>query len=215
MGHVWIHFSALLIAVSAGCAHPERTPLAPSGGGATEPPSRRPPAVAVDPSPQLPAPAKEASTQSRLVSLREPSDSRAALDVVTRFFDAALDGSLEELETLLHRDARLRAPRRGRRESIQSAWQHRFHALDYTVLRGQLVYRETDVEIYRAADVDALHPARLIALRPGEDEVVVRVPIASPSHGSTRFFGDEVVFLLRPTDQGYKIGEVYEDFHLP
>jgi hypothetical protein len=43
----------------------------------------------------------------------------------------------------------------------------------------------------------------------------VRVPIAGASRGAVQFFGDEIVFLLRPTAQGYKIAEVYEDFRVP
>jgi hypothetical protein len=125
------------------------------------------------------------------------------------------DESLNELSELFEGRSRLWSGRRSRRESLQAVWGRRIRELDYGVLKGRAIYREASLEIYRSDEALELRTERNLPLSPREDELVARVRIVTPSPKGTRLFGDEVVFLLRRTDNGYKIGEMYEDFRLP
>jgi hypothetical protein len=184
---------------------------------ATEPESveRRPPGIALDLSADLPPPESRSPSSKTLVVLSPPPDLRGARGIIDAFFRAVTDESLNELSELFEGRSRLWSGRRSRRESLQAVWGRRIRELDYGVLKGRAIYREASLEIYRSDEALELRTERNLPLSPREDELVARVRIVTPSPKGTRLFGDEVVFLLRRTDNGYKIGEMYEDFRLP
>ena len=101
------------------------------------------------------------------------------------------------------------------RQPARAFWQLRFAQLDYTELRGQLLFRDADLETFRAQDLARLPAGRHIALELGEDDVAVRVPIRISWAGRTRLFGDELLFRLQPSGAGFEIAEISEDFRLP
>jgi hypothetical protein len=69
--------------------------------------------------------------------------------------------------------------------------------------------------VYRAEDVERLANRRDLRLRVAGDDVLVRVPVAQSHSGRTRVFGEELLLLLRPHRDGYRIAELVEDFQLP
>jgi hypothetical protein len=103
----------------------------------------------------------------------------------------------------------------GGRQPARSFWHTRMSQLDYTELKGQLLFRESDLEIFRSEDLRRLPAARRIALELGADDVAVRVPIRASWAGRTRLFGDELVFRLQPAGARFEIAEIAEDFRLP
>ena len=197
----------------AGCASMGAGGLEPTTSLDTAP--RRAPGVAVDPAPELPAAAASAHPEQGVVVLRAPQDPEAARDVVRGFFRAIGQGSFAELEPLLAEDAWLSAGASVGRQKARQYWQARLTRLDYGAIAGSLVFREGELETYRAADLAALRPPRSLGVVARGDDVVVRVPIASPRFGKTRLFGDEIVFLLRPKGSGYSIVDMAEEFMLP
>jgi hypothetical protein len=181
-----------------------------------EPTTRRPPGIALDPPAELPDARRSAPSGEGLVVLETPRDVERARSVIATFFRAVAAESLADLVTLLDERGRLWGGSNSRRESLQSAWARRLNQLDYGVLAGRLVYRESDLELYRAEEAAVLLERRSLPLSPREDELVARVPLLSPAPGGTRLFGDDLVFVLRPEPGGsFRIGEVYEDFRLP
>jgi hypothetical protein len=174
---------------------------------------RRAPGVAVDPTPELPKQETRSSTERGLVSLRAPVDPSAARSVVREFFRLAVAEAASELDALFAQQAWVDSA--GTRQPARQFWRSRLTQLDYKGLGGQLVYREAELESYRAEDQAALATTRRLPFQIQPDEVVVRVPIAVSWTGRARLFGDEVVFRLRPNAGRYEIHEIIEDFRLP
>ena len=206
-------FSPLLSLVAClGCA---------SGGGVGQTASslpdepRKAPGVAVDPAPELPPAAGAADTEDGVVVLKAPADPEAAREVVRSFFRAVSHGSYSEFEDVVPDEAWLSAGPMVGRQKARQYWQMRFSRLDYQSLAGSSIYREGELETYRAADMQRLRPARPLAVVAQGEDVVVRVPITTPRSGKTRLFGDEILFVLRPQGAKYSIVEMSEDFALP
>ena len=176
---------------------------------------RHPPGVAVDPAPRLPRAAPEASSEQGLVVLSTPPDVGQGREVVQRFFRAALEEAPDQLQALMSQDAYASSSAGGSRQRAMAFWRNRLRRLDYGALSGQLVYRDSEIETYRAEDIPELRLARRPPLSARGSELVVRVPIAAPRLGRVRLFGDEIWFLLRPQLDGYTIVEMIEDFRLP
>jgi hypothetical protein len=176
-------------------------------------PPRQAPGVAVDPLPELPAPESSATAHTTLGTLREPLNAGKARQVVRQFFRAVVAESPDELEQVLAPQASVEAG--NVRQPARAFWRSRLLQLDYTVLAGQLLYRDVDLEIYRESDQDALGPSRRLPFRIDPDEIVLRVPITTSWSGRTRLFGDDLVFRLRPAGKTYEIAGIIEDFRLP
>ncbi|HEY3235730.1 MAG TPA: hypothetical protein VGJ84_13520 [Polyangiaceae bacterium] len=191
------------------------TPLRFQSSNDTDEQPRRPPGVAVDPVSELPDPAPRASSQERLAVLRAPFDMRAARAVVRAFFQAVAAESPERLDQVVSGAAWVYRSQRSERQLARAFWRLRFGTLDYESLRGHLPYRESEVQTYRADDVERLGAARQSIVTPTGEDVMVRVPVAGPSPGQPRLFGDEIVFLLESTASGYVISAMAEDFRLP
>jgi len=126
---------------------------------------------------------------------------------------AAVSEASERMELLLAPQAVVETG--AGRQPARSFWQSRFAQLDYTELKGQLLFREADIETFRAEDLSRLPPNRRLGLDLGEDEVAIRVPIHVSWAGKTRLFGDELLFRLQPAGARFEIQEINEDFRLP
>ena len=178
---------------------------------------RRPDGVAVDPTGEPPRAREHARTSDRLVTLRTPLGADRAVDTVSELFRKIVIEDSDGMEALFTREATTSTGNPGTSATPLSVlwWQQRFRRLDYTRLAGEPIFREAELEIYRADDdVEALpHPAiRLDAL--GETDVVIRLPILTSHLGADRLFGEEMIFWLRRDGDRYKIYRVIEDFQL-
>jgi hypothetical protein len=207
--------AALACAIAAaGCAS-----AAPAADGA-EKAQRRPDGVAIDPISAPPPARAQASSAEALLTLRTPLGTDRALATVEELFRKAVVEDGEGLEPLFTRDAvsiTNAAPSGGQGQSPLALllWQGRFRKLDYTKLAGEPIYREAELQIFRADDtLDALphpavHPETLV-----EGDVVVRVPILTTRVGAERLFGDEIVLWMRREGDRFRIYRVLEDFQL-
>lgn len=200
-----------LCAVLLSCA--ARTPQFVTSAGGSDEPKRRPPGVAPPRAPASPEPARSGNAQDELVLLRAPAAPELARQVVRSFLRAVVNETPERLEPLLAPQAFIDSS--GGRQPARSFWRTRLSQLDYTELKGQLLFRDTDLETFRAEDLARLPAGRRIPLELGADEVAVRVPIRVSWAGRTRLFGDELVFRLQPSGSRFEIAEISEDFRLP
>ena len=203
----------LAVALIAGCAAGPGFATA----GSLDAARRRPDGVAVDPTGEPPRAREHARASDRLVTLRTPLGADRAVDTVSEFFRKIVIEDSDGLEALFTREATASNGNPGASATPLAVlwWQQRFRRLDYTRLAGEPIFREAEVEIYRAEDdVDALpHPAiHLEAL--GETDVVIRLPIVSTHAGADRLFGDAMIFWLRREGDRYKIYRLLEDFQL-
>lgn len=174
---------------------------------------RRAPGVAQTRSLTLPEPTRSGDSSEQLLLLRAPSGTDLARSAVRDFLRATVNEAPERLEVLLGKQAYVSTS--GGRQPARAFWLLRFAQLDYTELKGQLLYRDTDVQTFRLEDLARLPPARRPALELGQDEVAVRVPIHVSWAGRTRLYGDELMFRLQPAAGRFEITEISEDFRLP
>ncbi len=104
----------------------------------------------------------------------------------------------------------------GQTPSAALFWEQRFRKFDYGKLAGEVVYREAELEIYRADDVLEAPPHRAIRTESlNDNDVVIRAPVVTARSGQERLFGEEVVFWLRRDGERYKIFRLLEDFQIP
>ena len=174
---------------------------------------RRAPGVTPTRTEQLPEPTRRGNSREQLLLLRTPPSSELARDTVRDFLRAAVSEAPERMEPLLTRDAFVDTG--AGRQPARSFWRTRMAQLDYTELKGQLLFRDTDLQTFRAEDVARLPAGRRISLELAEDELAVRVPIRISWAGRTRLFGDELLFRLQPAGTRFEIAEIAEDFRLP
>lgn len=175
--------------------------------------TRRAPGVVEPRQDTLPDPARRGEAQSHLLLLRAPAAPELARQVVRSFLRAAVNEAPERMDLLLAPQAFIDTS--GGRQPARAFWHARLAQLDYTELKGQLLFGESDLETFRSEDLARLPTARRIALELAEDEVAVRVPIRVSWLGRTRLFGDELVFRLQPAGARFEIAEISEDFRLP
>lgn len=204
----------LLLFGVLSCACSSTRPLAFPSVAKTDDAPRHAPGVAIDPAPGLPPAREQGNPEQGVVVLRTPADVARARETVREFFRAVVDEDPDKLDSLLDARAWVQVGSQGR-QLARSFWRLRLSRLDYSALAGQLVYRPSEVETYRADDSARLRPARRLPIAPSGDDVLVRVVIAAPRSGKTRLFGDEIVFLLHPDASAYRITEMAEDFQLP
>ncbi len=194
------------LVVAIGCA--------PRGGPpfetvATLPDAPRVPAgTEVARSTALPEPSDDAQTDEGLVVLRAPIDPRKARAAVNAFFHALLEESPSSLDTVLAPNAVVQAG--SRREPARGYYVGRFVRLDYRGLRGETLYRSSDVETWESGGRSTSGSSA--PLEPRGDEVVVQVHIAVAWAGRPRVFGDDLVFRLTPRGESFVIQEIVEDF---
>jgi hypothetical protein len=205
-------FAVLALAACSSRARPPERPTADVSAPAAE---SRPPGVIVDRPAYLPPPREIDDAEHRLITLSPSIDTRLALRVIDRFFEAVLAERRELLTELFEPTGRMWTGQRQRHVSLEAAWARRLTQLDYTALGGSVVYRERDREVYRPDEARELAEMRHLSVLPRGDEVLVRIRMSVTASGTDRLFGDEVVFLLRRVGDGYKIAQMREDFRLP
>jgi hypothetical protein len=200
------------LALCLSCAGPR--PSAVMGAGKAERPApRRAPGVPEQRAEVLPEPARVGNSRDQWLALRTPAASGLARGAVRDFLRAAVNETPEKMEPLLAPQAFVETG--SGRQPVRAFWQSRFTVLDYTELRGQLLFREAELETFRAEDLARLPAKRRPALELAADEIAVKVPIRVSWAGRSRLFGDELVFRLRPAGAGYEIAQITEDFRLP
>jgi hypothetical protein len=207
---------ALLLAlVLAGCAPGAAT----SFPSASELPGerRRPDGVAIDPA-SLPSSSARAEAHDGVVALQTPLGISLAVDAVAEFFRRVVAEDSDGLSELWTRDALALQTGPGGQGQSPSAglwWEQRFRRLEYGKLAGEPIYREAELEIYRAEDVpDApRHPA-IPTDTLNDSDVIIRVPIVTARIAAERLLGDEVVLWLRRDGARFKIYRLLEDFQL-
>jgi hypothetical protein len=158
-------------------------------------------------------PVRQGNSRDELLSLRAPAGAELARSTVRDFLRAAVNEAPARLELLLAADAFVNTG--AGRQPARSFWQNRLAQLDYTELRGQLLFRDDDLETFRAEDLSRMPAARRLPLELRDNEVAVRVPIRVSWAGRTRLFGDELLFRLEPAGSRFEIAEISEDFRLP
>jgi hypothetical protein len=205
--NAWLVACLLSASCAAGTPHfPSRVqPLANA--------PRRAPGVTEAQADPMPAPVRRGNSRDQLLLLRAPASAELARNIVREFLRAAVNERPERLEPLLAADAFVDTG--SGRQPARSFWQMRLSQLDYTELKGQLLFRDADVQTFRAEDLARLPAGRRISLELSEDEVAVRVPIRVSWTGRTRLFGDELLFRLQPAGARFEIAEIAEDFRLP
>jgi hypothetical protein len=163
----------------------------------------------------LPTAEPSGNTDDRLVVLDAPQASNSDRRTIESFFDAVVNGDLQELTNLFEAEAQFRANRGGGAISALELWKHRLQRLDYESLQGRLLYRSYGMEVFRAQDMVELAGARSLPVDLDEREIAVRIQMSPLVSKGRRLFGDEMVFLLAPFGAGYRISEIVEDFQIP
>lgn len=207
--------SALLLAsfVGVGCARSAPPATSAPSDASADANERRAPGVAETHALALPEPVLRGDSGDQLLLLRAPPGTERARGTVRDFLRAAVNESPERLEALLSKQAYVTTG--NGRQPARAFWQLRFAQLDYTELKGQLLFRDGDLQTYRVEDIARLPPARRPPLELSRDEIAVRVPIHVSWNGRTRLFGDELLFRLQPARGSFEITEISEDFRLP
>jgi hypothetical protein len=205
-------FAAVLL---VACT-PSEFPVAADIDGGT----RRPDGVAIDPALELPDPRHRGGSDQGLLTLRAPLGPDVALGTVAALFKRIVREDVESLGPLFTREVHVvnGSGTSAQQTSAAAAWwEPRFKKLDYGRLAGELIYRESDVELYRGDDELIQAPAAVLRTADTleETDVVVRVPILTPRVGADRLLGDEMILWLRRDGDRYKIYRVVEDFQLP
>lgn len=152
------------------------------------------------------------------MTLRTPLGIGQALDVVAEFFERVIEEDSDGLSELLSRDALAIQTGSGGHSQPPSAglfWEQRFRRLEYGKLAGEPIYRASELQIYRAEDWLAAprHPA----IQPDtldDQDVVIRVPIATGRVAAERMLGDEIIVWLRRDGPRFRIYRLLEDFQL-
>jgi hypothetical protein len=180
---------------------------------------RQPDGVVVDPSPELP-PAVEVSGARQdalpLVSLKPPLPDKLARTVVSSFFRAVVTEDVDTIGALVTTDATTPVRARGGALGLQDVWRGRLRQFRYRTLANEVLYQDSDIELYRYDDFETMLPGR--PFRPPEmarTDLLLRVPLLVVRAGNDRVFGDEVQFLLRRDKGRYRIRQLIEDFQLP
>ncbi len=177
---------------------------------------RRPDGVVVDPSTELPEAINAAEPAAPLVALEPPLPEKAARSVIASYFKAIVTEDLEALGELVTSEAGTTSKSRGVSPGIVDLWRARMRHFRYRTLANDVLYQETDLELYRYDDLDAVATGR--PLRPAEmarSDWLVKVPMLVVHTGTERAFGEDVTFLLRREKSRFRIRQIFEDFQIP
>jgi hypothetical protein len=176
---------------------------------------RRVEGVAVDLAGAPPPARDRALGADGIVTLRTPLDVATGLDVVRAFMQAVLREDTAALGDLAAEGAMVADLRLGSRQlyPLANLWRERFRRRDYALLAAELAYRPSDVVTYRGASAPTL-PAALRHLepewRPAPGDLLLLVPITTPTVQSERFFGDELYFWLTRQGERYLVHRMAE-----
>lgn len=212
----------VLIASLLGCAGCAGTspPAYKTLGSIDDDAPRKPDGVAIDPATATQPARAQGSTEDGFAALYAPLGVDLAMTQIKSFFGAVLAEDDDALNVLFTRDAV--AVTGGNNMGMGSTpnailfWEQRFRKLDYGKIAGDVVYRESEISVYRAGNAIETPPHRAIRTETlNESDVIMLVPIVTARSGTERFFADEIVFWLRREGSSYKIFRVLEEFQMP
>jgi hypothetical protein len=150
------------------------------------------------------------------VRLKAPLPDTLARNLVAAFFRAVVTEDIDALSALVTADASAPVKSRGGSMGIPDLWRSRLRQFRYRTLAGEVLYQESDIELYRYDDLEVVLPGRPLRMpEMARGDVLLRVPLLVVRAGADRVFGDEMLFLLRREQNRYKIREVVEDFQVP
>lgn len=133
--------------------------------------------------------------------------------MVARFFTALVNEAPGDLDQLLTEQAWLDTTTG--RTPARNTLRGRLAQLDFAPLRGVMLYREPELEIYRASDARVLAAARAVPEDLRADEIFVRVHVTVSHAGKVRLFSDQVALTLRAEPSGLRISQIAEDTPVP
>lgn len=120
------------------------------------------------------------------------------------------------LAQLLAPDVRLLDARRGAEVNALSFWQARMAQLDYGLLKDRVVFRPTEITVYRGgAAVEVGAKRASLSFEVPEGTVLVEVPIVSSRVGAVDLLGEKLWFVLKPDPNGYRIAGLVENSTSP
>jgi hypothetical protein len=210
--------SLVLLFAAAGLGCSSATPaLFPTGEDGPRSP-RRPDGVVIDPESAPPAARDRAIAEDGLVTLRSPLGPEVALETVRELFRRVVARNMEGLSELFTPNAQPINSVPGGYGVPDKAWDwwsQRSKRLDYTKLSGEVLFRDSEIEIFRASDVLDAPPHPAIRTETLDDgDVILRVTMLAGTSGTDRYFGDTILFWLRRDGDTYKIYRQLEDFQL-
>ncbi len=201
-------------ALGCGAATPA---LFPTGEDGARGP-RRPDGVVIDPESAPPAARDRAPAEDGMVTLRSPLGPEVAVETVRELFRRIVARNMESLSELFTTNAQPLTSVPGGYgvpDKVWDWWLQRSRRLDYTKLSGEVLFRESDIEIFRASDAIESPPHPAIRTESiDESDVILRVTMLAGTNGTDRYFGDTIVFWLRRDGDTYKIYRQLEDFQL-
>jgi hypothetical protein len=173
------------------------------------------PVVPTDPTTAVPRAGDVATPGETVATLRAPIPDEVALGLVNRVFRTFHARTATMIESDLDEYVVDLSPEGGVGGRQRASWiwelQNRLRTAAFDALDVDQMYRPAEVEIYGVEDLGLPgRPSRPVAM--GNDEVLVRVPIATTRVGADVLFGEEVLLLLRRDGGRYKIrgyGERY------
>jgi hypothetical protein len=206
--------AALVLLVFASGCHQQRSA---SFASASQLPDdeRRADGIAVDLTSEPPAPRDDGHSADAVLTLRTPLGERASRAVLRGFLEAVLNEDAGAVAAKLSDNAMMHDTRKtgaGGRRSATHHWHQRFRKHDYRQLSLGQIYREGDVATYRAEQVDQLPLAVRYIAPDSRPELVLRVPILTPSWQNVRLFGNELYFWLRRDGAEYVIERMAETY---
>jgi hypothetical protein len=206
---------SLYVAALAACSGGDgaRFPTAselPSG-------PRRPGGIAVDLVSEPPTSADLAQADDGIVTLRAPLGTDVALATVRRFFEAVIAEDPVRMSEVMRGSTQVQNTRVGAQVRVSDAiavWRTRFMKQELGELQAHLVYRESEIVVFRGDQLDALPlSVRYLAptAPPRPTDLVLEVPIATPTVKNERLLGDEIFFWLRRDGDRYVIYRMAEE----
>ncbi len=161
----------------------------------------------VDPISSVPRPVDRATVNDGVATLRTPIATEAIHALVRRVFEGfhrrdpgPLEPDLDESIVDLRADNEQIRPRGYWMNELRV----RMKSLPFDQLDLDLAYKQQDVEIWGREELGVPgRPSRPNTMT--NDDVLVRIPIATPRVGSDVLFGDEIRLLLRRDGPRYKI----------
>lgn len=161
-----------------------------------------------------PHPEFSGAADAGVVALTPRPSEEVTREIVRRYFRAITDENAEDLAQLFVGAGSSAEQRRSAANALGS-WKGRFARLDYTSLKGELLYHERDVQFYRYSAWQALQGKRPFKMTPSDSQVVVIVPMTLQTKHKLQYFGSDVHFLVEPSEGQPRIVEFREDFRLP
>jgi hypothetical protein len=159
----------------------------------------------LDPGFEAPPPASVGHDSDRIIVLQSPRGQSGVREALAAFFSAVARESGPDLAKTLSGNAMSHFAT-GRSMAALTGWMRRFAQDDYHVLEQYRLPGPAAIETYTSEEVRRLSALRDFQLQPSSDEVLAVIHV-----DSVPLLGNTMLFLLKPTDEGYEIRATYED----